>query len=145
MEICINIMETINMLNIEFWRQKWRFFTSKDLKSQFLTKTSLYWIKLYQKRNFTHLTQFSKSKFMTLSRFRILKKVASWLFSWSTIYAKTFQQKKKTVVDSKFCFLTLFQQFNAGLGWLRAYQHDYVIDNHAKPAVILRIHIAPMN
>ena len=33
-------------------------------------------------------------------------------------------------------FLTLFQQFTTGSGWLRAYQNDYVIDNYVEPAVI---------
>ena len=35
--------------------------------------------------------------------------------------------------------LTLFQKFTTGgggVGWLRAYQNDYVIDNYIEPAVI---------
>ena len=33
-------------------------------------------------------------------------------------------------------YLILFQQFTWGSGWLRAYKHDYVIDNYVEPAVI---------
>ena len=32
--------------------------------------------------------------------------------------------------------LTLFNSLLRGSGWLRAYQHDYILDNYVEPAVI---------
>ena len=53
---------------------------------------------------------------------------------------RLFKTKKKTVFDSNVAFLTMFQQFTTGPGWLRVYQHDNVIDNHVEHAIIIRIH-----
>ena len=82
---------------------------------------------------------------MILSRFRKLQEGCQLIISMIHNLCQEFSKQKKTVVDSNFAFLPCFNRLLRGLGWLRAYQHDYVIGNYVEPAVILRIHTASIN
>ena len=72
---------------------------------------------------------------MTLSSFRKLQEGYHLIISMIRNLCQ--ELKKKTVVDSNFAFfLPCFNSLLRGLGWLRAYQHDYVFSNNIEPAVI---------
>ena len=64
----------------------------------------------------------------------------------SLFYVKSFINNKPGV-DRKFTLLTMtyFNSLQLGPGWLHAYQHAYVINVFAEPAVLRQIITAPMS
>ena len=67
---------------------------------------------------------------MTLSRFRKLQEGCQLIISMIHNLCQEFLKQQKKVCRFKFCFFfTCFNSLLRGLGWFRAYQHDYVIGN----------------
>ena len=58
---------------------------------------------------------------------------------------RNFKTRKKRLLIQSLLFLPYFNSILQGLGWLHAYQHDYVIGNYVESAVIWRIHTASLN